>query len=252
MHNVLFVFAHQDDEYFAAPWIQDELQIGNRVLCAYLTNGGSRTDPQRRDAESMAGLRTLGVTPDDINFIGSVHGMPDGELVRHLDEAHDLLEQWLSEYSPVERVYAPDYEGGHADHDAAHLIALRIAKRAGIEANAWGFAMYNACGHRRPIFRTLRLLRRPGTRCLRYSLTRGYGLAMFCWRYRSQRRTWLGLFPESFLRRMFVRRECVNRFDTQRVQGRPHSGPLLYEWMFGTNWSEFDEQSRDFRRRLVT
>ncbi|MGA8533109.1 MAG: hypothetical protein WB615_03245, partial [Candidatus Tumulicola sp.] len=59
--RALFLFAHQDDEYAAIPWIREEIAGGTAVTCLYLTSGGSRADPAVRDAESRRVLRSQGV-----------------------------------------------------------------------------------------------------------------------------------------------------------------------------------------------
>jgi LmbE family N-acetylglucosaminyl deacetylase len=240
MKRVLVLLAHQDDEYFAAPWILEELRSGNDVACLYFTDGGSRTAPATRDAESRRVLQELGVKPDRIVFLGGADRISDGVLVKHITRAKELAASWLAEngYS-VDRIYAPDYEGGHADHDAVYIVAAHIARAYRIAEDSWSFALYNACGCPRPAFRALKLLKRPGSRSLRYSLARGWSFAMLCWRYPSQRRTWLGLFPESLLRRVFVRTESLNRMDAQRTLERPHQGELLYERMFGVSYEDF-------------
>lgn len=242
MHHVLILLAHQDDEYFAAPWIVEELRAGNDVACVYLTDGGSRTDPAVRNAESLRVLQSLGVKPELIAFLGGISGIPDGALPMHLPQAKAALDGWLerSRY-PVDRMYSPDYEGGHADHDAVYILAALLANARGITGDAWSFALYNACGCPRPAFRALRLLKKPGYRSMRYSLPRALSFALLCRHYPSQRRTWLGLFPESFLRRVTLRAEWVNPIDLGRVTRRPHDGELLYERMFGVSYEEFAE-----------
>ncbi len=183
--HALFILAHQDDEYFAAPWILDELSRGNAVACAYLTDGGSRTDPAVRNKESLDGLGALGVPNSNVVFIGGDKEIPDGQLMHHMTKAHAALDEWLNErHFSVTRIYAPDYEGGHPDHDASHIVAAAVARSLNI-TDSWSFAMYNAYRCPRPLFRVLRLVRRAGSRAIRYPLGAGLKLAMFCWRYRS-------------------------------------------------------------------
>lgn len=250
--TTLFIFAHQDDEYFALPWIQEELRSSNSVLCVYLTDGGSRTDPEIRNDESTRAMLAVGVQQSNIRFVGSDEGISDGQLVHHLSRAHASVERWLIERGiPVNRVYAPDYEGGHPDHDAAHILAATVARNRGISNDSWSFALYNASQCPRPAFRVLRLIERPGLRTIRYSLVEGLRLAMFCWRYPSQRGTWLGLFPESLLRRVLLRRESVNPLRTPPVTERPHEGDLLYERMFGVTYSDFASATASFEKDIL-
>jgi LmbE family N-acetylglucosaminyl deacetylase len=244
--RTLFLFAHQDDEYSAAPWILEELAAGNAVACAYLTSGGFRSAPAVRDAESRDALQALGVAGDGIVFLGGERGrIGDRELPARSLEGLAMVERWI-DTAPFEpaRIYAPSYEGGHPDHDAAHAIAAAVATRHGAIGEAWHFSLYNAYRCPRPFFSTLRQL--PTTASTRRTgmhwRTR-LSLTMLCWRYRSQRRTWAALFPGALLQRTILQREFVARFDVTRLTKRPHDGELLYERLFATRYDDFAAQT---------
>jgi LmbE family N-acetylglucosaminyl deacetylase len=241
--NALFVFAHQDDEYAAAPWIVEELANGNDVACVYLTDGGSRVAPEIRDEESRAALRSLRVAEERVAFLCDERGtrIADGALATRCADGLAMLERWIAQtpFGPM-RLYAPSYEGGHPDHDAAHLIAAVVARRCGIVADAWHFALYNAYRCPKPFFTMLRQL--PSGAPFRRAATTAasrWKLATLCAHYPSQRRTWLGLFPGAFLERVVAHRESVVRFDLARLARRPHDGELLYERLFGMRYEAF-------------
>src|SRR5690242_16800281 len=109
--QTLFVFAHQDDEYFAVPWIEVEIAQSHEVFCVYLTDGGSRTQPGVRDRESLHALERLGIDEAHIGFIAADRRAPDGQLYLFVSEAATALRKWLdaSEVRPA-TVYAPDWE----------------------------------------------------------------------------------------------------------------------------------------------
>lgn len=247
---LLLVLAHQDDEYFALPWLCDALQRGKRIVVLYLTDGGSRTDPQVRDAESRAALTPLGIHDQDFAFIGTKHAIPDGRLAHHLDAALTWSLEWLreSKITPTE-VLSPDWEGGHQDHDAAHVVGLALAQHYGV--SGWGFSLYNAFRAPRKLFRVLQPLPRSRQRTVAYGLTRAVHYAFFCWRYGSQRRTWLGLFPEAFFKRLLLRRENANEYNRRLVSERPHDGVLLYERMFGASYNDIAELTNSFLNRTL-
>lgn len=247
--DVVFVFAHQDDEYGALPWIEHEIRSSNNVWCVYLTDGASRVPAAVRDYESRSALISIGVLEERIIFLGDEKRIRDGYLLQHMDRAADVLQIWLhSVTKTLARIYAPSWEGGHPDHDAAHLISGAVAASLGIADECWHFPLYNAHNCPRPLFRTLRHIpRSAASRTVRYSIARGLRFAFFCWHYRSQARTWLGLFPESLIRRVFLRRETVVRFDRNRVNQRPHAGELLYERMFETTYCEAAAHVKRFR-----
>jgi hypothetical protein len=73
----------------------------------------------------------------------------------------------------------------------------------------------------------------------RVSLADGLRVVALLPLYRSQRKTWLGLFPETFLKLVLVRREFVREADSRRVTSRPHDGLLFYERRFGYPYERF-------------
>jgi LmbE family N-acetylglucosaminyl deacetylase len=245
--RALFVFAHQDDEYAAAPWILEELASGAEAACVYLTDGGYRADPVVRDAESVRALRSLGVARDGLAFLGAPDGrIADGALVTRAGEGLATLERWmLATGCEPDCIYAPAYEGGHPDHDAAHVIAAVVAAKRGIADRCWHFAIYNAYRRRAPFFSSLRQLPTDSpSRSAKLSLWTRLQLAVLCRYYGSQLRTWLGLFPGAFVERVVLGRETVVAFDAGRVKRRPHDGELLYERMFGTSYADVERNLR--------
>src|SRR5258708_5499158 len=121
--RLVFVFAHQDDEIAAALRIRRAIAAGDEVACAFLTDG---KNPIVRDEESHRALASLGVT--DVAFIGSEHQIGDGTLVENLDRALMLLS---TRFDGADEVWTLAWEGGHHDHDAAHLVALAFAVERG-------------------------------------------------------------------------------------------------------------------------
>jgi len=250
---VLFVFAHQDDEYAALPWIFQERAGGAQIACLYLTDGAGRASAETRDAESRDVLRSLGIADDAIVMLsGGAKRIADLNLAAESLDALAAVDAWI-EQTPFlpRRIYAPSYEGGHPDHDAAHLIAAVIAAERGLAGDAWHFSLYNAYRCPRPFFATMRQLPAPAPRRrAALSPAQRWNFAWLCWRYRSQWRTWLGLFPGAFYARAIAANETVVRFDFKRLTHRPHSGELLYERLFATSYECFEKQTRALRERL--
>ena len=225
--NIRFVFAHQDDEIAGATRMLRARRDGDHVQCVYLTDGAFRVPAAVRNEESRRALTRLGVT--DILFGTS----PDGNLPEHVQEALAFLE---SQFGQIDEVYTLAWEGGHQDHDAAHLVALAFAQRRGIPCLE--MPLYN--GYRTPhsYFRVMRPLG-DGWTSRRVSLADGLRVVALLPLYRSQRKTWLGLLPETFLKLVIARREFVREAEPRRVTSRPHDGLLFYERRFGYPYERF-------------
>jgi LmbE family N-acetylglucosaminyl deacetylase len=235
----LFVFAHQDDECLLSTRLAAEVAAGRRVHCVYLTAGSGPGVPSPvRDAESRTVLADLGVAAGDMHFLGSAHAIPDGSLPLHLPRAERLLEEAVG-HQPIRRIFSMAYEGGHQDHDAAHVAAVVFARRRGLLHRTWGMPAYQ--GHRLPwiLYRVATPLPGRPHRVRRLPRRLAWRHAWIVWRYPSQRRTWLGLFPELLVQRAVRRREVLIPADADAIRGRPHPGPLLYERLFRFPYERF-------------
>jgi LmbE family N-acetylglucosaminyl deacetylase len=242
---LLCVFAHQDDEYGILARIARECRAGRRVVCAFLTNGAAYGPSSVRDEESRSVLTDAGVKEEDILFLGSRHGIPDGLLVEHLDRALSMLAEAVRSMDVAEIVTLA-WEGGHQDHDAAHLVAVALAQR--LQRPCREYPLYRGGRYG---FRALSPLRSGGV-VTRLRLREGLGAWSVAWRYRSQRRTWLGLLGGSFLRLVVLRREVLHDVDPTHLLHPPHARPLFYERRFRFPWERFAATAEPFVAARLT
>jgi LmbE family N-acetylglucosaminyl deacetylase len=248
--DVLFLLAHQDDEAGAVATVAREIRDGHRCWLLYLTDGGKRVSPSVRDAETQAALQHFGGGRSKALFLSDLYGrIPDGELMFNLPRAAAMLAGWIeaSGISPA-RVHTIDWEGGHVDHDAVHLVALSLLG-SGIRVD--GFSLYNA--YRRPpkFFRVRSLVPASGE-IASHPVSWCIAITASCaplW-YPSQRRTWAVLGPGFAARALLDHRERLRVASVGRTQHRPHRGKLLYEALFGVPYESFEKASRAFRESL--
>lgn len=246
---VVFLFAHQDDEFGVFYAIEQAARQGARVVCLYLTDGGQRTD--RRCAESRAVLQSLGVDVTNIHFIGTKEGYRDGELHGHLEAALASVETVLAPLGAVRALYMHSWEGGHQDHDAVHLIGAAYMVRKGLPGVGRQFALYRAAENYIKLALFAPLLENgpvygepiPGIARLRYlrlSLS-----------YPSQWKAWTVLFPllaHAYCTKPIQETQGVS---TERLLARPHPGSLLYERRGFLRYEEFRAAADTFLRRQL-
>jgi len=240
MAQVLFIFAHQDDEIAAASRIRYAIARGDTVTCVFLTDGASRVPSHVRDAESRRALSRLGV--DDVRFIGSLERIADGTLPEHLDRALTLVD---ASVLAADEVITLAYEGGHQDHDAAHLVAAVFARRRGIPCRE--MPLYNAANVPRPLFRVHHPIG-DGWESRRITHREKLANALLCRQYQSQRSTWLALMPLMLFSRA---RELTRLADLQRATQPPHQGALLYERRFHYPYARFAAFAEAFLHRSL-
>lgn len=241
----VFVFAHQDDEVAAASRIAFEMRRGTEVFSVFLTDGGA---PQIRDEESVAALGRLGVPRSHIFFPGSAIPIPDGELPLHLETALEHLEG-VTAGIPIGAVYCLAWEGGHQDHDASHLVAVAYARRRQLLDRCFEIPWYR--GAYGPFFRVFSPTKgSEGWITRRFSIREGLSFAGLAFQYRSQRASWLGLFPEALLKLAVLRRESVRAVDMARLQRPPRA--VFYERRFRFPAKRFADAARPFIQRYLT
>jgi LmbE family N-acetylglucosaminyl deacetylase len=152
--TALFLLAHQDDEIAFAPLLARFKAEGAPVRVVYLTDGGGgRATPAVRSEESTRALSSLGVQPSEISFLGVEQSVPDGMLFQHLSRAFDELETQCYSIGALGDIYTLAWEGGHPDHDAAHVVGMALAVARDRAGRAWQAPFYRARDNGPPLFR---------------------------------------------------------------------------------------------------
>jgi hypothetical protein len=146
-----------------------------------------------------------------------------------------------------DEIYCLAWEGGHHDHDASHAIGVAYAKRHGLLDRCFELPLYRkALG---PFFRVLAPL--PGEAWQTRRLTRreGFRLSVLPFRFRSQVKSWLGLYPGAFFRLVVLRQETLRRVDPARLFAPPHRGSLFYERRFRFERARFMQAAEPFLKK---
>lgn len=226
-----FLFAHQDDEFGVYSLIEDTARRNGRPVCAYLTSGSpDGSIAPLRNAESIQVLSKLGVIRNDIHFIGTKVHIPDGRLVEHLEAAYTIVCDQLAWHMPLAAIYLPAWEGGHQDHDAAHLIGLAAARKLQILAQVHQFPLYHGRGLPSHALRVLAPLAANGpVRTIRIPWRQRMRHLGLCLRYPSQLRVWAILLPLIMIDYFRHGVQRLQPVSLERPKQRPHQGRLLYE-----------------------
>lgn len=250
----LCIFAHQDDEFGIAPVLAHDVRRGRTIHCVYLTDGSGTANPEVRDRESIRALTSLGIDPKNIYFLSDEQGrICDLSLARNIDRAWDLMVNWT--HMAVERginiswLYCLSWEGGQPDHDAAHLIALRLASTLGLLNATWMFSLYN--GYRRHRRTLTPIPRRTEVSYEQIRWAEIWRFGSFCRYYPSQLTTWRGLFPRALVRLLLSRNIVLQKVDPALIRNRPHDGALLYERRFGIRFEDFAASTARFSEALL-
>jgi LmbE family N-acetylglucosaminyl deacetylase len=247
----LLLLPHQDDELFITNWIKAGLSAGQSYVCFFLTDGGAQgSTTSIRNDESLSYLMNLGLPRENIHFLGTEMKVADAKLVYSLELLSPAIEKKIASL-PITEIICPAWEGGHQDHDAAHLLALDLAAKKGLLAQTWQYYLYNGFHSRGKFFRVMHpIFKNSQTRILKLSLGNAIKTAFACFHYRSQMKTWVGLFPQIFGHYFFCRDELLNPVSLAAIRDRPHAGALLYERYQRMSFADFRENTATIFNRL--
>lgn len=226
--STVFLFPHQDDEFGCFLFLANELEQKKKVHCVFLTSGKGSQGQQRND-ESLHVLIKLGVAKESIHFIGSEKVIPDGQLCSYMERVFNSLCQILENVNPS-NLYVPAYEGGHQDHDSAHILGIAL-KRKFPQLAVWQFPLYHGRLTTGKWFKVLSPIPENGvSEAYILKLSQKFSFLALCLQYPSQWKSWVGLWPNVLLK--FLLNGKVHRQRTDNVnrpRSRAHSNSLLYE-----------------------
>lgn len=228
----LFVMAHHDDEFAVAPLMVSFRRAPADLAFVYLTDGAPIA--QTRETETLRFLRDFGVPSANVHFAGRLQTIANGHLHDNIEKAWREILTSVGRLPPIDTVVALAWEGGHQDHDTAHFLATRLCRTLGLAPETFQFGLYHGKGLAGPLFKAWDPLSENGPRHKVDISLAGWLRCMLGVRhYPSQWRSWIGLFPAMVLTYLVQGGVFFQRFAADRVQQRPHPGPLLYERRYG-------------------
>jgi LmbE family N-acetylglucosaminyl deacetylase len=244
----LFLLAHQDDEIAFSPLIARFFEQGRPMRVVYLTDGAAGgTTPARRARESERALAALGVPASAIRFLGTTLSIPDGGLFRHLAEVYGALAGHCRDLQDFGDLYTMAWEGGHPDHDAAHVLAMKLAIELGLADRTWQVPFYRAADRGPPFFKLFAPLQTNGpARALPAARQDALLRAAAIRFYPSQWRTFLGLGPGILWHALIGTPTKVQQVQVRRSLERPTAATLLYEKRNGIRFAEFVRHANRF------
>jgi LmbE family N-acetylglucosaminyl deacetylase len=235
--SVVYILAHFDDEYCALPLIWQAAREGLSQRFIYLADYRDPALGARRLAETRAFLARQGVAADAVVPLGLGTGAFDQSVHRCAGRLFPALTEAVARAGPVARLVVPAWEGGHMDHDACAFMAVRLAARLGV-AEVRQFTLYNGPGLPHPLLRGGAPLAENGARerlALRPAEWARWMAGVRA--FPSQLYAWSGIWPAMFAGGL-ARGFAWQRLAPDRVEARPHAGPLFYERMFKVPYEE--------------
>ena len=251
MKNSIFIFSHQDDEFGVFELIRNAIKQSHNVIIYYMTNGKiNKSIPKNilyhRDLESLKVLKKIGVKEKNIFFFGRVNNIETCCLYKKLEYAYKILSQKIIKTPGKKIIYTHALEGGNEDHDACYAIVKKLINNFKDIQFAFQFPLYNSNTSffyyqvQKIIISNGKLIKIK-TKFLNRLRYIGY-----LFYYKSQLRTWVGLYPFIVFNLLFRDYYCLQKIDKNLNIRKPHSGKLLYEKFKRCSFSNFQNQLRKF------
>lgn len=249
----IFFMAHQDDEFGVFHQIEREIDSDRMVRCVYVTDGAATADPDRRDRESMSVLQNLGVSENDIFFIGRKLSIGDGKLYCRVSVLAEWLCRFFDVHKNIKNCFVPAWEGGHPDHDLLHAIVVEVLLRRTSPPAIWQYPLYNGKDCFSHFFRVLSPLPENGS-VQRQLITwkDRFRYVRLCLSFPSQWRSWIGLFPFVAAHYLFDGAQYLQGVCRQRLEFPPHVLPLYYERRGFLDWPTLSSAVKQLTEQKLT
>ena len=258
---IVLLLAHPDDEVFLIPYLTDINRNKKSVHVIYLTDGQGfrhKFDSDSRFIESKKFLSTLNKNIDwNFYSLGEKLGIEDSKLYLNLDLAFDELFRLIDNLKP-DTVLCLCAEGGHPDHDAVGVISAILSGK--LLADFLCFSCYR--NSRFFPFTVLPHNDNPKNIVnikidFVDKLKNIYSTLMIPLIFRSQWRTWIGLFPLLLALNLIFRKFKIYKLDPSQLN-RLHNSALYQKRMRINsnivNQSLFDfifKYDKDLHKRLI-
>jgi hypothetical protein len=144
--------------------------------------------------------------------------------------AYSGLNHMLKIYREFERLYFLAWEGGHQDHDAVYVLGCVFAKKNNLLNKAFQFSLYNSKCLPFKFYNVIWPIKENGKIfCYNIRMLDRLKYLGYCFYYKSQAKTWLGLFPFYLFNMIFSGKQKLQLADYTRIRVKPHAGKLFYE-----------------------
>ena len=251
MKNSIFIFSHQDDEFGVFEPIRNAIKQSHNVIIYYMTNGKiNKSIPKNilyhRDLESLKVLKKIGVKKKNVIFFGRINNIETCCLYKKLEYAYKILSKKIIKTQGKKIIYTHALEGGNEDHDACYAIVKKLINNLKDIQLAFQFPLYNSNNSlfyyqvQKIIISNGKLIK------IKTKFFNRIRYISYLFYYKSQLRTWIGLYPFIVFNLLFRDYYCLQKIDKNLNIRKPHNGKLLYEKFKRCSFSDIQNQLKKF------
>lgn len=245
--GVAVLLPHMDDEVFIFPYLRKLKNENIDIEIFFLTKSEGRNNKYNTKTREEESRRFLNkVLPNSrVIFLGNLIEVLDLESHKKFEEIFLFLKENVS--ASIEQVLTCNFEGGHPDHDTSFFLGQKLAIYKSAELTT--FNLYRAKFSKTIFFDVFSGLDATDESTqVKLKIRDLIDLFLVPIRYKSQWRTWLGLYPFMLTKKLIRRKIHVHRPKFIGAIDKPNKGRLLYEKRRDgnfTDWKEYIERHID-------
>lgn len=249
--NVVFIFAHYDDEIGVFERIKYHISLNHNVIILYCTS--SSLDGKEniiRENKTVSVLQHLGIKKKNIIFYGKLNNIPDLKLYKNFKSVYTDFLKIFKGYDSISKIYTHSYEGGHPDHDAANIIIRMLCKKLSLDNKFFQFPLYSGNNSKWLFFKIFDSFKKNEdviSKNISF-IDRVFFIKLFFSYIYVQPKAIFGLSVPYLLHMFFKRTQILQKANLNNVMERPHEGLLLYERRKMLSFEEF----KDYKDKFVT
>lgn len=245
MKKKIFLLPHQDDELGVFEILNKHTNKKNLTII-YLTGERNSLKIKARNNESLEVLKKFGINVKNIFFLGDKLRIEDQHLIYNLEKIYKNLKEVLK--GKKFDLFTPTWEGGHPDHDATFLIAVKLKKR--INFNHYHFPLYSK---KNSIFFNLLTPNQYAgknfnIKLSKYNLKDALYYLRLTFKYQSQIKTFIILWPFLILFYLFIRTQYTF-YSKNFILEPPGCGKLWYEKRYKITFQKVNRIAKKFLRK---
>ena len=220
---------HMDDEVFLIPYLVELNSLGLKDVSIYfLTKSEGRNlrfSQEIRENESLRMIKSI-LPSAEVRFLGREFNVGDQHLHENLAEIFRYLEKELVKNCDV--LISTHFEGGHIDHDSSGILSGHLAELLGCKFLT--FNLYSARRRKGFLYKVAKSTESNlELKKIKIQITVYFYVVLIPFRYKSQFRTWIGLYPPLFWRLLVRRKFQLNVSPKFNPLLKQNSGRILYE-----------------------
>jgi LmbE family N-acetylglucosaminyl deacetylase len=244
--KISILLPHMDDEVFIIPYLVEVKSLSyDQVSIYYLTKSEGRNlrfSQEIREKESLQMVKSI-LPSADVEFLGRKYNVGDQHLHESLSEIFKYLEEQLENNCDV--LISTHFEGGHIDHDSAGILTGQLAKSLG--CNFFTFNLYSARQKNSSLYRVAKSTEWSlEQKKIKIRLPVYFHSLLIPYIYKSQIRTWVGIYPPLIWRFLVRRKSHLNVSPEFNPFSKPNNGRVLYENRFDGRYDQWVSKIEEF------